>query len=320
MTKPQTRSSRGLPAPFFDRPVLILVITAAFWGGNVVAGKLAVGQVDPYVLTVLRWVGALLLVLPLAVRPLRGDWPQVRRAWPLLLLFGALGFCTFNVLMYVAVYTTSGVNASIEQVGINILVMLGNFILFRIRVRPLQILGVALTIVGVALTATHGALGRLLELDINLGDGLMLLACIAYAVYSLALRFRPPLHWMSFLLTTFVGAVLAAIAYQLTLGGGLGPFFAGLSAITPLGWLVVLYVLTFPSVLAQALYARGVELIGANRASLFINLIPLFGTIGSVLVLGERLEGFHLLAALLIAAGIVLAEFSARRAPGEPAA
>jgi drug/metabolite transporter (DMT)-like permease len=313
MTKPQALQNRGISAWLLDRPILILTMTSAFWGGNLVAGKLAVGHIDPYALTLLRWVGALLVVLPFAIPGLKRDRAALISNLPLLLLYGALGYTTFNVLMYVAAYFTSGVNASIEQVAINIFVMLGNFIIFRVRVRAIQLLGVALTIIGVALTATHGDLGRIMELDINFGDALVLLACLAYAVYSLILRYRPPLGWLSFLVATFCGAILAAIAYQLALGGGFGVFATNVARITPAGWLIVLYVLTFPSILSQMLYVRGVELIGANRASLFINLIPVFGTLGSVLVLGERLESFHLIAGCLIILGILLAEWSARR-------
>src|SRR5690606_4208827 len=128
-----------------------------------------------------------------------------------------------------------------------------------------------------------------------------------------ALRFRPKLEWMSFLVATFLGAAIGAIGFQLGLGGGIGAFAAELPTITPYGWLIVLYVVTLPSIVAQLFYARGVQLIGANRASLFINLIPVFGTVGSVLVLGEHLESFHLIAGALIIAGIVLAEWAARR-------
>lgn len=88
---------------------------------------------------------------------------------------------------------------------------------------------------------------------------------------------------------------------------------AELPQVSPLGWLIVGYTAVFPSILSQMFYVRGVELIGANRASLFINLIPLFGALGSVVVLGEQLQPFHIVAAALIAAGIALFEWSARR-------
>jgi len=304
-------------AALMSRPILVLVVCNLFWGGNVVAGKAAVGHIDPYTLMVLRWTGSLLVVLPFALGPLRRDWPAMRRKWWLYLFYGAVGYATFNALCYIAAYYTSGVNIGLDQVTINIMVMLFNFALFRTRVRALQLVGVVLTIIGVGLTATHGDLARILSLDINFGDLLVLLACLAYAIYSICLRWRPQTSWLSFLLATFAGAVLASLSFQIGLGGGPDRFVASLPEITPLGWAIVVYTVFLPSIVSQMLYVRGVELIGANRASLFINLIPLFGALGAVVILGERLESFHLVAGALIAAGIVLAEWSARR--GTPA-
>jgi drug/metabolite transporter (DMT)-like permease len=312
-----TTSSASPLARAFDavmsRPYLILVVCNIFWGGNTVAGKLAVGHIDAYSLTILRWVGALILVLPFAIRPLKRDWPVIRSRWWLYLFYGAVGFTSFNMLMYIAAHYTSGVNQSLEQVAVNIFVILLNFAFFRLTVKPLQILGVAVTIVGVALIATHGDLARILSLDVNFGDLLVIGACLIYAIYSVALRWRPKTNWLSFLVATFIGAILAAIAYEATVGPGPGALFTDIGQIDTEGWLIVAYAILFPSLISQMLFVRGVELIGSNRASLFVNLIPLFGTIGSVIVLGEALQPFHILAALMVAAGIVLAEWSARR-------
>lgn len=313
MTTSSAAPRTGAFHALMDRPYLILVLTTLFWGGNVVAGKLAVGHIDAHSLMILRWTGALLLVLPFAIRPLKRDWPVIRARWWLYLFYGAVGFATFNVLVYVAAYYTSGVNTSLEQVAINIFVIIFNFALFRTRVRGLQLLGVVITILGVAIIATHGDLTRILTLEVNLGDLLVLIACVAYAIYSITLRWRPPTHWLSFLAATCTGAILASLAYQATLGNGIAALPGNIAAINTEGWLIVAYTVFFPSVISQLLYVRGVELIGSNRASLFINLIPLFGTVGSVIVLGEALQPFHLVAAAMVAAGIVLAEFSARR-------
>ena len=291
---------------------IILTLTTLFWGGNVVAGKLAVGEIEPNALIILRWAGALVAILPFAVKPLQRDWPLIRDKWWLYAIYGAVGFVTFNVLVYTAAHFTSGVNTAIEQVAINIFVMALNFALFRTRVQALQLLGVVLTILGVALTATHGDLGRLLALQVNAGDLMVIIACFSYALYSIALRWKPATHWMSFFVAAVVAAIVAALVYQQALGGGIATFFAQLPLITPKGWAIVAYTIIFPSLISQIFYVRGIELIGSNRASLFVNLIPIFGTIGSVLVLGERLETFHLAAAGLVIIGIVLAEFSVR--------
>ena len=305
-------SRTGVFGALMSRPYVLLVLCNLFWGGNVVAGKAAVGNIDPYALMVLRWTGALLFVLPFAIAPMRRDWPTIRAKWWLYLFYGAIGYATFNALCYIAAYYTSGFNVGLDQVTINIFVMALSFVLFRTRVRPLQLVGVAITIVGVALTASHGDLSRILALDINFGDLLVLVASLAYAVYSIALRWRPQTDWRSFLLATFIGAVLASLVFAATTGGGLARVAATVPSITPLGWIIAFYTMVLPSIISQMFYVRGVELIGANRASLFINLIPLFGAAGSVLVLHEALEPFHLIAGALVVAGIVLAEWSAR--------
>jgi len=295
------------------RPYVLLVLTTMFWGGNSVAGKAAVGNIDPYALILLRWTGAFLVLLPFALAPIRRDWATIQARWWLYLFYGAVGYALFNVLIYVAAYFTSGVNNAIDQTAINVFVMLLSFLLFRTAVKPLQLVGVAVTIVGVMLTATHGDLRRILSLDINFGDLLVLIASFAYALYSISLRWRPKTNWMSFLAASFFGAVLASIVFQLTLGGGVPHLVKVVPEVTPLGWLIVVYTVLLPSLVSQMLYVRGVELIGANRASLFINLIPLFGAIGSVVLLGERLEPFHFAAGGLIVIGILVAEWSARR-------
>ena len=110
-----------------------------------------------------------------------------------------------------------------------------------------------------------------------------------------------------------IGASLASLVFQSALGAGIPNLPATIAEVTWIGWLIAIYCAVFPSVISQMFYVRGVELIGPTRASLFINLIPLFGAIGSVLLLGEALEGFHFLAGVLIICGIVLAEWAARR-------
>ncbi len=307
------KTNRTGASTLLAHPYLLLILCNLFWGGNVVAGKAAVGHIDPYALMVLRWSGALLLIIPFAIGPVKRDWPVLRQKWWLLLFYGALGYAAFNALCYIAAYYTSGFNIGLDQVTINIFVMAMSFLFFGTRVGPLQLVGVALTIGGVALTASHGDLGRILALDVNFGDLLVLLASLAYAIYSICLRWRPKTDWRSFLFATFIGATLASFVFAATIGGGLATLAAAIPSITPLGWGIALYTMVLPSIVSQMFYVRGVEAIGANRASLFINLIPLIGALGAVLILGEKLESYHLVAAALVIAGIVIAEWSARR-------
>jgi drug/metabolite transporter (DMT)-like permease len=311
MTKPLELRNRGISA-LLDQPYLLLLLAPLFWGGNVVAAKLVVGEIDPYLLLASRCVLATAVILPFAWRFLGADWPVIRRTWLLLMAYGAIGYALFNVFLYVGLQTTTGVNSAIEQASLPMLILGANFIVFRVRARLLQIVGVLLAIFGVILTATHGDPTRILTLDVNTGDGFVILACLAYTGYTLALRFRPKMHIMSFMAVSFSGAAITGVIMLAVFGGGLGQV-ATLAGASPTVWAVIAYVAIFPSMFSQVAYARGVELVGANRAAPSHNLIPVFGTLGSVVILGERLEAYHFVAAVIIIAGIVLAEWAARR-------
>lgn len=308
-----TSTKTGHIRRFLGHPYLLLVLAPTLWGGNIVAGKLAVGQIDPFVLLLGRWAGALLILLTIALPRVSRDWARIRPSLFWLAVYGVLGFASFNVLMYNAARFTAAVNASIEQAAISVLVLLGNFVVFGVRARMLQIVGLAITVVGVVYVATHGDPGRILNLTVNIGDAMVLLACALYALYSLTLRFRPAIHWLSFIFMTAGFAFLASVVFLFTLGGGVQILATAIPQTTLIGWALVAYVMVFPSILAQLFYARGVGLIGPNRASIFINLLPISGTLLSVLIIGERLEVYHLVAGALVVVGIGLAEWSVRR-------
>lgn len=290
------------------RAYIFLLLTTLFWGGNSIAGKLAVGQISPMLLTAGRWGLAFAVMLAIGWPRLRQDWPLVRKHWLMLFLLGMLGFTVFNVALYSALVFTTAINVSIEQAGIPMLIFLLNFLLFRLKASWGQIVGLCLSLLGVVLTASHGQLSRLLALDLNLGDVLMLGAILVYSGYTVALRFKPAIHWHSLMI------VLTGIAFISTLPFVAGEFAIG-AGIVPgaQGWMILFYVVVFPSLLAQVLYIRGVELIGANRAGLFINLVPIFGTLLSIMLLGEEFHLYHAIALALVFGGIALAEYSGRR-------
>lgn len=312
-TTPPAQPATAPAAGIMNQPYLLLSLSALFWGGNIIAGKYAIGELDPFGLSAMRWVVAFLVILPFAWTSVRREWAEIRRGIGWLAFYGIVGFVTFNALLYGATTFTAAVNVAMIQAAIPVLVMIGNFLIFRVRASALHIVGVVLTIYGVIHVATHGTPLRLIGLDVNLGDALMLLASLLYALHSLMLRYKPRIGWMSFIATTSFFAALAAVIYQMAFSTGLSGLAADLTHMSLRGWLVVAYVALLPSIVAQMTYAQGVELIGANRGSLFINLIPVLGALLAVLMLGETLETFHMVAAIFIIAGIGLAEYAARR-------
>jgi drug/metabolite transporter (DMT)-like permease len=290
------------------RAYALLTLTSLLWAGNSVAGKLGAGHIDPILLTTLRWCGAAIVIVAVAWPNLRKDWPVIRQNWLLLLAYGATGFALFNMLLYMALTETSVINVMIEQAGMPIVIFLGNFLLFRTQVTAAQLAGCVLTVAGVIITATQGDIGRLLGLKLNIGDALMLLAVLLYGGYTVCLKWKPLVHWQTLLAVPCVGAALTCL-----------PFLAWRHAVHPfgwpdaIGWGVAIYATVFVALVASATYIAGIERIGANRAGIFINLLPIFGVVLSVIILRAPLHGFHFIALGLVCGGIVLSEWSRAR-------
>nr|WP_280923332.1 DMT family transporter [Rhizobium halophytocola] len=287
---------------------MFLIVTTLLWGGNAAFGKMAVGHVSPMVLTLSRWILALAIISAIAGPQLRRDWPLIRRNLHILLGLGAVGYTAFNGFLYSALQYTTGVNGAIEQGGIPVLIFVLNFVLFRVPVTAVQIAGFAISFFGVVLTASHGDLATLAQLNLNYGDALLLVAVLAYALYTVGLRWKPAIHWKSMMAAASLGAAIAAVPpllYEIAQAKAIWPDHIGIG--------VILYTAIFPSLVSQILYIKGVEGIGANRAGLFINLVPVFGTGLSVLLNGERLEPFHFLALVLVIGGIAISEWGKPR-------
>lgn len=281
---------------------LLLVFATLFWSGNFVLGRAVHEHVPPIALSFWRWVLALLLLMVFAGAQLRRDLPVLRAHWRLLLVLSFLGTATFNALVYCGLHTTTATNAVLMQSVMPVLIVFGSLWIFRESVRPLQVAALALSLAGVATIAARGSLDALLALSLVPGDGLVLLAVVFYALYSVLLRRRPAVHPLSFIAATFaLGALML-----------LPPYVYEHVAVAPLRLdgmtlAAVAYVGVFPSLLAYLCFNRAVELIGANRAGQYLHLMPLFGSTLAALFVNERLQAFHLAGALLIAAGIVLA-------------
>lgn len=286
---------------------VLLALTALFWGGNAVAGKLAVGHVSPMVLTSMRWIIAFAILVVIAGPQFWADRHKVIRHLPLLFGYGALGFAGFNILLYSALNYTSAINAAIWQAAVPMFIFLINFLLFRTRITGAQLVGFGLSVVGVLAVASNGSIEQLMGLIINRGDALMALAALVYAGYSAALRYKPNLHWKTMMLAMGFAAMVVSLPFawwELQSPAGMMP--------DTQGWLVALYTAIFPAILAQTFFMRGVEMIGSNRAGLFVNLVPVLGTILAIAILGEVFGVHHAIALVLVIGGIWLAE----RKPG----
>jgi drug/metabolite transporter (DMT)-like permease len=289
-------------------PHLLLTLTALFWAGNAIAGRLAINEVSPLALTFLRWVLVCAVLWPLFGRRVVSSWHVLRPHLVLVIAMASFGFTGFNALFYVAAHETTAVNIGIIQGSIPVIVLIGAFLSHRTRVSALQACGVALTLGGVIVVATAGSPQRALSISLNHGDGIMLVACSLYAFYAVALKSRPVIDGHVFFTVLATVAVITSaplMILELVTGDLILPSVDG--------WLIALYIALFPSCLAQLFFLRGVDLIGPGRAGVFINLIPVFSAILGVGLLGEAFHVYHGVALFLVLGGILLAQ----RAPPE---
>jgi drug/metabolite transporter (DMT)-like permease len=218
------------------------------------------------------------------------------------------GGAAFGTLQFVALQYTTALNMGVVGSVSPAFIVAASFLLFRDGLGPIQLFGVGVSLVGVLAIITQLYPERLLDLTFNAGDLLILVNMVFWAVYCACLRLRPAVHTSSFL---FALAPIAAIG---TLPFAALEYAAGyrLPADT-LTVGVVLYAALFTSLLAFFAWNRGIDLIGAPRASAFLHTIPLFSAVFATTILGERLMLYHVVGFVLILAGVTLAARPSRQ-------
>ncbi|HEX7872203.1 MAG TPA: DMT family transporter [Sphingobium sp.] len=286
----------------------LLAVVMLFWAGNSIVGRAVRDDIPPFTLALIRWTGASLVALPFAWRHVVADREILRAGWPRILILGLTGVAAFNALIYSGLHYTTATNALLLQAGIPTLVLLCNGLFFRTVPPVAQLVGVALSTVGVFYIVLRGAPLALFHMGINFGDMLVLCGVLCWSIYTSLLRIRPGCHPLTFLILTFaIGiAVMAPLAAT----------EADRIAAMTLSWKVAgacAYVALLPSLVAYTLYNAAVQDIGAGRAGQTISLMPLFGSLLAAMLLGEVLQGYHIAGMLLILAGIVVTALAGRR-------
>lgn len=287
----------------FANPYLLLAITMTFWGGNAVAARLAVGEISPMVLTAGRWVLVAIGLGFMMRGQLREMWPLLRARWRYMMAMATFGFTLFNAILYIGGHYTTAVNLTLLQGAIPVFTLIGAYFAYGTRIRLMQVLGIVVTLLGVAITASGGDWGRLKALAFNNGDIAMVVASALYAGYTVGLKARPAISGLTFF------AAIALVAAIMSLPLVVAEVMMG-KAIVPTGkgLLILAYVAIGPSFLSQMFFMRAVEMIGPGRAGLFANLVPVIGAVLAVLILGEPFGWSHAVAMALVLGGIAIAE------------
>lgn len=286
----------------FTNPYLLLTLTALFWSGNMVLGRGIRADVPPMALAFWRWLIAFLLVLPLALPHLKAQWPRLKAGWKPIFILGLLGVGGYNTFAYVALQYTVATNAVLLNSFIPVATIAISWAFLGKHLRGQEGLGVLLSLIGALTIVARGDLQVLAHLNLNIGDVWMLGAVLIWAIYTVGLAWRPAgVHPMLMLAAfTAVGliALFPAYLWEMASGRHINLHAGSLAALA--------YVGIFPSFVGYIFYNRGVAEVGANKASLFIHLMPVFGTLLSAVFLGEVPFWYHYLGIGLIFAGIWL--------------
>lgn len=281
---------------------LLVALAGLCWSGNHVLGRAIAGHVPPMAISAVRWLVPALVLWPLARHHVAKDWPEVRSHWRILLFLSVIGGTLFGALQYIGLQYTTAINVSVLNSLAPVLIVAAGTIFFRDRIAVPQMLGIAVSMAGVLIIVSKGDAGNLFGLELSWGDLIILFNMGVWAVYSVYLRRRPAIHWLSF---TFVLACIAAVT---TLPFWLWEHAQGIVLRpTALTAGALIYVSVFPSLVAYVCWNWGVELIGANRAGVFLHLIPVYSAILASLLLGEQIRIYHIGGFVLILAGVWLA-------------
>lgn len=286
----------------FANPYLLLSLTALFWSGNMVIGRGITESAPPVALAFWRWVVAFALVLPFALPHLRSQSAQLRTHWKAVVVLGVLGVGCYNTFAYVALQYTTATNATMLNSFIPIATIALAFVFLGKRLSALEALGVVASLLGVLTIVGKGSVDTLMAFRLNTGDLWMLLAVLTWGVYTVGLQWRPQGVHPMLMLAAFIVVGLLALApfyaYELHQGRAL--------LVTPTTVVAILYVGTFASFLGFVFYNAGIAAVGSNRGSLFIHLMPVFGTLLAAVFLGERPYWYHFVGILLVFLGIYL--------------
>ncbi len=290
-------------------PYLLLVVPPLMWSGNFVFGRGMHDLIPPLAFSFWRWMIALFALALFTGPALWKNRHRIYPHWKIYTLLGLFGVTAYNTLVYLAFHHTTAINGVMINSTVPLHVLLFAWLIYGRRPRPQQLVAVLLSLLGIALIMTKADLGRLLELEFNWGDLLILLAAFSWAIYSLLLQKRPtdvtPLVSLTAIMVIGIVPLLPAYLWELADGRSfpLRPDTAG----------VLLYVGVFASVIAYIFWNRGVSEAGPAAAALFVHLMPLFTTVFAILFLGESLHAYHGWGALAIASGIYLATRAERQ-------
>ncbi len=282
---------------------LLLILTTLFWSGNFIVGKAAsIYQIPPFSLNFYRWLFAFLILLPFTFKEILSHKKYILDNISFFIILGITSITIFNSIVYYSLYYTQVISGVLMISTIPVWIMFIASILKIEKTNLFQIIGVILSLTGVMFIITKADIELIKSLDFNKGDLSMVVAMFAWATYSALLRKKTYEISQIALLEIIIicGLVFLIPIYFIEMSSGnliiLGKPFI----------LTLTYVVLFPGILAFLFWIKGIAIIGANRAGVFLHLMPIFGALMAMVIFKEKFMFYHSLGAIFIIAGITL--------------
>ena len=281
----------------------ILILTTIFWSGNFIVGKAAsMFEIPPFSLNFYRWFFAGLILLPFTYKEIINKKKYILKNLGFFIILGITSITIFNSIVYYSLYYTQVISGILMISTIPVWIIFISSILNIEKTNIFQIIGVILSLTGVIFIITKADLNLVKNLDFNKGDLSMVVAMFSWAIYSALLKSKKyEISQVSLLEVVIIcGLTFLIPIYFIEMNMG-NPIILGKPFYLILGYVVI-----FPGLAAFFFWIKGISIIGANRAGIFLHLMPIMGAIMAMLIFDEKFMFYHILGAIFIIAGITL--------------
>ena len=280
-----------------------LTFAALFWSGNFIIGKFAtLFAVPPLTLNFLRWVMVWFLLIPFTIKEIVAKRDYIKRHFFIIGLMGILSISTFNSVVYFALNFTQVINAVLMLAAIPPMIIIFSSVMKIEKTNILQLSGLFLSIVGVGTIISNADIQKIISLSFNKGDVWMLVCVLSWSLYSTLLKKNKfelsQFSLIQIMVTVGLIFLVPQFLYEKSIGNEI--------EINKASILILMYIVFFPAIAAYYCWQKAIELIGPNRSSMFIQLMPLFSAMMAIIIFKEKFQLFHFFGAIFIITGIYL--------------
>ena len=282
---------------------LLLILASLFWSGNFIVGKAAsIFEIPPFSLNFYRWLFAWLILLPFTYKELINKKNYILNNKVFFIILGITSITIFNSIVYYSLNFTQVISGVLMISTIPVMIMFISSLLNIEKTNIFQIIGVVLSLTGVVFIITKADLELIKNLDFNKGDLTMVIAMLSWATYSALLKKKKYEISQIALLQVVItfGFIFLIPIYFIEMNMGY------LIKLEKPFYLTLAYVVIFPGLASFFFWIKGIAIIGANRAGVFLHLMPIFGAIMAMIIFDEKFMFYHFLGAIFIITGITL--------------